>query len=250
MPADDARFLAARARSSWRSGSPSGAWKSLASGQGRLRRRAASSRGWRRAVWFHAEAPQIGDALMDLAPRSLLVGARHQRSTWSRRRRSRRCSAATAGSAASPPERTADRRRTTTTSRSSTASRWRALAAKRRGGGRPALGRRCRGDYLAYDYQRGLLADPPAGRPAGRAARPRRPSDGTRGRSCSAAPCGAPAREEPAAGRRLAIALGGVQRRTHLPRTGRTWRRALRAAGVRRFALLGSDNGTRAWRAR
>ena len=28
---------------------------------------------WRRAIWLHAEAPQIGDALMDLAPRTLLA---------------------------------------------------------------------------------------------------------------------------------------------------------------------------------
>ena len=28
---------------------------------------------WRRALWIHAEAPQIGDALMDLAPRTLLT---------------------------------------------------------------------------------------------------------------------------------------------------------------------------------
>ena len=28
---------------------------------------------WRRAIWFHPEMPQIGDSLLDLAPRSLLV---------------------------------------------------------------------------------------------------------------------------------------------------------------------------------
>lgn len=44
----------------------------LASGQ--LRWRADRLRpGWRRLVWIHEGMPQIGDALMDLAPRSLLA---------------------------------------------------------------------------------------------------------------------------------------------------------------------------------
>lgn len=28
---------------------------------------------WKRSIWFHDDAPQVGDSLMDLAPRSLLV---------------------------------------------------------------------------------------------------------------------------------------------------------------------------------
>jgi heptosyltransferase-2 len=43
-----------------------------ASGQRPLLRDAIDRR-WGRALWIHEEAPQIGDALMDLAPRSLLA---------------------------------------------------------------------------------------------------------------------------------------------------------------------------------
>jgi hypothetical protein len=72
VASDDDRFLA-------RKGVVKLAWRVLRrraevalSGQG-ARHAARIDPSWRRAVWFHAEAPQIGDALMDLAARSLLA---------------------------------------------------------------------------------------------------------------------------------------------------------------------------------
>ncbi len=72
VPADDAAYrrrkgdlrLAVRA---WRR-----ALQLRTSGQAALRRERFDPV-WRRVLWIHEEAPQIGDALMDLAPRSLLA---------------------------------------------------------------------------------------------------------------------------------------------------------------------------------
>ena len=110
---------------------------------------------WRRAVWFHAEAPQIGDALMDLAPRSLF--AEH----------------GIAIDLLAPPSTAAlfagDRGfgRVFADETDVPATGYdfaivdshagSALAAKRRRAPQlPWLS--VRGDYLAYDFQRGLLA--------------------------------------------------------------------------------------------
>lgn len=71
VPADD--FAHWRRKGPWKL-----AWRTLqrqaqlaASGQPRLLRSSIPPT-WRSCLWIHAEAPQVGDALMDLAPRSLL----------------------------------------------------------------------------------------------------------------------------------------------------------------------------------
>jgi hypothetical protein len=72
VPADDSAFRARKgtARLAWRTARRQ--WLLLLSGQRRwLRTRIDPA--WRRALWIHEGMPQIGDALMDLAPRSLLV---------------------------------------------------------------------------------------------------------------------------------------------------------------------------------
>lgn len=195
---------------------------------------------WRRAVWFHAEAPQIGDALMDLAPRSLLaargitldlVAPKATAALFAGDRWLGRVS-----SDASEVD-AADHDFAIVDSNSG-----KALAAKRRYAPRlPWVS--VRADYLAYDYQRALLAtrrfaellhvhlDAAAERVHSR-------------QKLAVDRAVPPPRDKPP---RVGLALGGVR----AERTYRAWAAvasALALGGVARFALLGSDNGAEAAR--
>jgi hypothetical protein len=190
---------------------------------------------WQRAVWFHAEAPQIGDALMDLAPRSLLaaqgitldlVAPKATAVLFAGDRWLARVSSdASEIDAADYDFAIVD------------SHAGKALAAKRRNA--PDLPWvSVRADYLAYDYQRALLAtrrfaellrlelDAPAERSHSR-------------QKLAVDRAVPPPRDEPP---RVGLALGGVR----AERTFRAWAAvasALAAKGVARFALLGSANG-------
>jgi heptosyltransferase-2 len=72
VASDDAHFLASKGRLRVASRTLQRMAALHASGQQPLLRPAIAP-GWGRALWIHEEAPQIGDALMDLAPRSLLA---------------------------------------------------------------------------------------------------------------------------------------------------------------------------------
>ena len=203
------------------------------SGQQALERPAIAS-SWRRAVWFHDEAPQIGDALLDLAPRSLLAehGIRVDlvlpRALVGVFGGDRWCRAVLASDAAIDA---AAFDFAIVDSRS-----WNALAHKRRVAPKlPWVS--VRADYIAYDFQRGQLAA-------------RRFAE-LLGVRLDAAAENRHARQKlevageatgNAANGRVAITLGAVQ--PH--RTYRAWpqvARALVAHGHRRLTLLGSSNG-------
>ncbi len=235
VPADDPAFLAVKGRwrVAWRVGKRR--LEVLASGQSALEETRWRPE-WRRAIWFHAEAPQLGDSLLDLAPRSLLVergivvdvvlpaaivGA-YRGDRWFH------------AVVAEADAGTIDASRYDIAIVDSNCGK--ALAAKRRVAPRlPWLS--VRGDYLAYDYQRGLLAT-------------RRFAE-LLGVELSRADELRHARQKldvigveppPGAERRVAIAVGGV-------RPERTWRgwpagpRARRDAAHDRYLLLGSGNG-------
>ena len=195
-------------------------------------------RRWKRAIWFHAEAPQIGDALMDLAPRSLLaahgialdlVAPPTTAALFSGDRWFGRVAADTSAV-------TADASHAYDFAIVDSVSR-RALAAKRRVAPElPCVA--IQGDYLAYDYQRALFA---TRRLAAMLSLTLSAAD-ERAHAQQKLRIGAmamPGRDEPP---RIAIAVGGVR----AERSYRAWpavAKALVDRGWRRFALLGSDNG-------
>ena len=72
VPADDAAFAARKGMLRLAVRTARRAWLLRLSGQTRWLT-AELDPGWRRLLWIHEGMPQIGDALMDLAPRSLLV---------------------------------------------------------------------------------------------------------------------------------------------------------------------------------
>lgn len=72
VASDDAFYLASKGRTKVALRTLRRMAELRASGQ-RSSLRDAISPTWGRALWIHEEAPQIGDALMDLAPRSLLA---------------------------------------------------------------------------------------------------------------------------------------------------------------------------------
>ena len=193
---------------------------------------------WRHAIWFHAEAPQIGDALMDLAPRSLLTDAR------------------IAVDLIAPPPTAAlfagDRwfDQVTDDAASIDAGRydfaivdshsWKALAAKRvRAPRLPWVS--IHREYFAYDYHRGTFATRRLAALLGTAL------DASAERSHARQKLAIgneplPGRESPP---RVAIALGGV----HAERRYRHWptvARKLAQQGWTRFTLVGSDNASSA----
>lgn len=209
---------------------------------------------WQRALWIAAEAPQIGDSLMDLAPRSLLVGHGIAVDLL-----------AAPGTAALFA---GDRgfRRVVSDERQIVAAghdfvivdshSWRALAAKRR----------CvpelpwvslKGDYLGYDYQRALFATRRLAELLGvelaqaeedRHARQKLWLDegderiGDEANDGDTAPMG-----HAAAPPRIALALGGVRTERsyrHWPEVARRLRKRTGAS----FVLLGSSNGESAAR--
>ena len=235
VAADDAAFLA-------RKGAAKIAFRILrrsaelaASGQ-RRHERDRIDPAWRRALWVHAEAPQIGDALMDLAPRSLLavhgieVDLLAPPATAALFAGDRAFSRVLVDEAGIDPARydfvIADSRA------------WKALATKRRR--LPALPWvSIKGDYLGYDYHRGLLATRRLADLLGVALDDAAERQHSRQKLLL---------DEPASAKRsgrVALALGGVRAErsySHWPDVAAR----LRAGGVDRFVLLGSANGTAA----
>lgn len=243
-----------------------------ASGQRRFER-AHIDPAWRRALWLHVEAPQIGDALMDLAPRTLLA----ERGIGLDLLAPATIAALFAGdrafgrvfadAAQIEPMRydfvIADSRA------------WKALAIKRRRlTALPWVS--IKGDYLGYDYHRGLFATRRLAQLLGaeldeatewRHARQKlclaEMTDDANGAGAAEAAGAADeadeadeAAESPGATRgapgttcatragapRVALALGGVRCErsyAHWPDVAAH----LRAAGIDRFTLLGSANG-------
>jgi heptosyltransferase-2 len=235
VPADDARFLACKGPGRIALRLLRRELEVALSGQAR-HERSRIDPGWRRALWIHAEAPQIGDALMDLAPRSLLtahgiavdlLAARTVAALFTGDRHF--------GRALSDPAsvRGADHDFAIVDSRS-----WKALASKRRR--LPSLPWvSLKGDYLAYDYHRGLLAARRVAALLGTELDARAEAEHARQKLCLGDETSA--NTEPGHGT-VALALGGVQPE----RTYRSWpavAAGLHAHGVERFLLLGSDNG-------
>lgn len=187
---------------------------------------------WRRALWIHAEAPQIGDALMDLAPRTLFlerglaVDLLAPPATAALFSGDRGFACVVAAEAAIEPARYDF---VIVDSRS-----WKALAVKRRR--LPALPWvSIKVDYLGYDYHRGLFAARRLMELLGMA--PDDTAERVHSRQKLLLPTPS-AGGEPA---RLALALGGVRderRYAHWPAVAAL----LRAGGIARFVLLGSAN--------
>ncbi len=201
---------------------------------------------WRRVVWFHGEMPQLGDSLLDLAPRSLLAecglvtdvvlppflagvyrGDRWFGRVWS--------IDAVDGGGDGGRGAGFDAGAYDVALVDSTCGH--ALAWKvRHAPSLPWLS--IRGDYLAYDYQRGMLATRRLSAVLGAALSPADELRHARQKLDIVDAAPAPAE---AAGR-IAVTLGGVQPL----RTYRHWPavvRTLAAAGHRRWTLLGSGNG-------
>ena len=231
VPADDAAFVA-------RKGAAKIAFRVLrrsaelaASGQ-RRSERAAIDPAWKHALWIHAEAPQIGDALMDLAPRSLLAA----RGIAVDLLAPPGIAALFAGDhgfgrvlvdEAAIAEGGYDF--VVTDSRSA-----KALAAKRRRlAGLPWVS--IKGDYLGHDFHRGLLATRRLGELLGAGLDAHEECRHSRQKLCL---------DPPAAGdrpRRVALALGGVRSE----RSYAHWAEVaagLCRAGATQLLLLGSAN--------
>lgn len=233
VPADDAFFFADK-------GTAKLAWRVLCrraevalSGQRRLLVDAIDPT-WRRALWFHAEAPQIGDALMDLAARSLLAergiavdlvappatAALFRGDRWLGDVGDDAAAIATAGHDFAIVD----------------GHSWRALADKRGHAARlPWIS--IHGEYIAYDFHRGAFTSRRLaellGAPLDRAAERFHSRQ-----KLAIAGSPLPAREAPP---RIALALGGVRAErsyAHWPAVAR----ALAQNGWTSFALLGSDN--------
>ena len=235
VAADDAAFLA-------RKGAVKIAFRVLrrsvemaASGQRRQERNRIDP-AWRRVLWIHTEAPQIGDALMDLAPRSLLVANGLEidllapPTTAALFMGDRDFGRVFVDEAEVEPARydavIADSRS------------WKALAAKRvRLSALPWVS--IKGDYLGYDYHRGLLAARRLGELLGVTLDDAAERLHSRQKLLIDEP-GVATRSG-----RVALALGGVR----VERSYAHWPEVatqLRGRGIERFVLIGSANGTEA----
>lgn len=196
---------------------------------------------WRRVVWFHAEMPQLGDSLLDLAPRSLLAARGLEVELVlppflaSVYRGDRHLAAVHEIGALDASSTGFDASRHDVAVVDSTCGR--ALLWKRRHAPRlPWVS--VRGDYLAYDYQRGVLATRRFAELLGADLAPADELRHARQKLDLAEPPPVP----PGAPGRIALTLGGVQP----ARTYRHWPavvRTLADAGHRRWTLLGSGNG-------
>ncbi len=232
VAADDAAFLA-------RKGAAKIAFRVLrrsvevaASGQGR-RERDRIDPAWRRALWIHAEAPQIGDALMDLAPRSLLAAHGLEVDLLAPAAIAALFAGDRGFGRVFVDEKNIEPARYDAVIADSRS--WKALATKRvRLPTLPWVS--IKGDYLGYDYHRGLFAA-------------RRLAD-LLGASLDDAGERLHSRQKLLLGdalaatrsRRVAIAVGGVRAErsyVHWPEVAAQ----LSGHGVDRFVLLGSANG-------
>ena len=235
VAADDDAFLAAKGRGKVAFRLIRRQLEVALSGQ-RPREHTRIDPAWRRALWIHAEAPQIGDALMDLAPRSLLADRAIAVDLLA--------PASIAplfrgdslfGAVFAEPGDALGRAYdfAIVDSRSWKALQWKKAAW-------PTLPWvSIKGDYLPYDYHRALLATRRLAAlldvrldAAAEAAHARQKL--VLGHASTPA--------EPGHGVQVALALGGVR----AERTYAHWPQVaarLRAAGVGRFVLLGSGNG-------
>ena len=191
---------------------------------------------WRRGLWIHAEAPQIGDALMDLAPRSLFVERGVTVDLLAPATTAALFDGDRAFARVFPDEAAIEPARydfVIADSRS-----WRALAVKRRRlAALPWVS--IKADYLGYDYHRGLFATRRLTELLGLA--PDDVAERLHSRQKLLLPTPSSGREPV----RLALALGGVRderRYAHWPAVAAL----LHAAGVERFVLLGSANAREA----
>lgn len=238
VPADDASFLAVKGRRKV-AGRVLRQQLGLAlSGQAALQVQHIAAK-WRRAVWFHGEAPPLGDTLMDLAPRSLLAergitldmvvppaaAAWLQGDCWL----NRVVDDARSIDLASCDFAIVDR------------STWRALAVKRSVAPRlPWLS--VRGDYLAYDYHRALFATRRIAAWLG--VSPSESNEAWHARQKLGTPASPTLRNMAATGspETIAIALGGMQPERRYGAWAEVAAR-LAGRGALRFVLLGSENG-------
>jgi heptosyltransferase-2 len=235
VAADDERFLAVKGTGRVAFRVARRQLEVALSGQGR-HECAAIDPAWRRGLWIHAEAPQIGDALMDLAPRSLLA----ERGIALDLLAAPASAALFAGDAYFGHVLVdADEAPAAAYDFAIVDSRcWKALAWKRRRWPRlPWVS--LKGDYLAYDYHRGLLATRRLAALLGMeldgAAEARHAQQKLRLRREVALPEGV----APGA---VALALGGVR----AERSYAGWPEVaarLHGRGVGPFVLLGSGNG-------
>jgi hypothetical protein len=235
VPSDDARFLASKGLRKVAARVLRRQLEVALSGQAGGERQRIEP-GWRRALWIHAEAPQVGDALMDLAPRSLLA----ERGIAVDLLAPAVTAALFAGDRgfarvhSDPAQvRAAEHDFAIVDSRS-----WKALAAKRRCA--PALPWvSLKGDYLGYDYHRGLFVTRRLAALLGIELDRAAESGHARQKLCLDLPADVGASTAPA---RIGLALGGV-------RPERTYGRwpevaaGLHARGARDFVLFGSENG-------
>ncbi|MEO6362467.1 MAG: hypothetical protein ABIO71_04500, partial [Caldimonas sp.] len=233
VPADDARFLAAKGPAKLAFRLARRGVELAASGQRRFEAQAIAP-GWKRALWIHAEAPQLGDALMDLAPRSLLVehGIAVDLLAPAAIASLFRGDRAFGRVMACDDEIVADRYDVVVTDSRS----WKALAAKRRRAATlPWVS--IKGDYLGYDYQRALFATRRIAELLGVTLDDAAERLHARQKLWLPANGDGPRGAQPT----VALALGGVRAErsyAHWPGVAE----ALVAAGVGRLTLLGSAN--------
>ncbi|MEO7055874.1 MAG: glycosyltransferase family 9 protein [Caldimonas sp.] len=190
---------------------------------------------WTRALWIHAEAPQIGDALMDLAPRSLLA----ERGIALDLLAPATIAALFAGDRGFT--RVLDDETAIEPGRYDfvvvDSRAWKALAAKRRR--LPALPwLSIKGDYLGYDYHRGLLATRRLAERLGIGLDDAAERRHSRQKLWLEGGEHDGAWQEPP---RVAMALGGVRAERSYAQWAEVAAR-LHASGVERFVLLGSAN--------
>ncbi len=238
VPADDAAFLAVKGRRKLAQRLLRQRLGLALSGQAALQVQHIAAE-WRRAVWFRVEAPPLGDTLMDLAPRSLLAER------------------GIALDMVAPPAAAAwlqgdcwlnrvvdDARRLDLTGCDFAIvdrSAFRALAAKRSAAPRlPWLS--VRDDYLAYDYHRALFATRRFAAWLGIAQN--EAAEAWHARQKLGTRASPTLRNMAAAGSAdtVAIGLGGVQPERRYGAWAAVAAR-LAESGVRRFVLLGSENG-------
>ena len=241
VPADDAGFLERKGSAKLALRVVRRRLEIALGGQGG-QERSRTEPNWARALWIHAEAPQIGDALMDLAPRSLLA----ERGIALDLLAPPHLCALFAGDRlfgqVFSNEAEVDAGRydfIVVDSRS-----WKALAAKRRRApGLPWVA--IKGEYLGYDYQRGLFAARRLAALLGLQLGPTEANEHARQKLVLQGEAAGHAARElsmPAAeDAHCAFALGGVRReRSYAHWAGVATR--LATAGVRRFTWLGSAN--------
>ena len=232
VAADDAGFLARKGAAKIAFRVLRRSVEMMASGQRHLER-ARIDPAWRRVLWIHAEAPQIGDALMDLAPRSLLVANGLEVDLLAPPAIAALFTGDRGFGRVFVDEAEIEPARYDAVIADSRS--WKALAGKRvRLPALPWVS--IKGDYLGYDYHRGLLATRRFAELLGATLDEAAERLHSRQKLLIGEPGVA------ATSGRVALALGGVRAErsyAHWPEVAAQ----LRERGVERFVLVGSANG-------